>query len=169
MAKLRKRERVVITVVVVALTLLAASKPVGDKLDTYSKSAGQLAQAENRLRYVRNLRAQVELDRRGEEAITAKIGARARQFNLYSFVNESLRASKLQDRNQLRTASSPGSRFDRVVLTLNGVSMKELVNLLHRIYSSDNLIVLQKLNHLRIAHDEKGLDFEATFTAPKQR
>jgi hypothetical protein len=46
--------------------------------------------------------------------------------------------------------------------------MKELVNLLHKIYSSDNLIVLQKLDHLRATRDGKGLEFSATFTAPRR-
>ncbi|HJP36871.1 MAG TPA: type II secretion system protein GspM, partial [Gammaproteobacteria bacterium] len=154
MVKLRKRERGIVVAGAIVLTLLVVWKPIANRLDAYSKSKGQLAQAENRLRDARIIRAEVESDRRGEEAIKAKIGDRKRrQFNLYSFVNESLRAAKLQDRNQLKTKPNPGSRFDRVQLALNGVSMKELVNFLHLIYASDHLIVLQKLDHLEAARD----------------
>ncbi len=168
MAKLRKRERVVIAIGVVTLTLLAVSKPISGTLDTYSKSAGQLLQAQDRLLTAQLYRAEVEMDRRGGEAIVSKIGAREPQFSLYTFVTRSVSAAKLQDRHQLVTASAAGSRFERVQLTLTGVSMKELVNLLHKIYSSDNLIVLQKLDHLRATRDGKGLEFSATFTAPKR-
>jgi metal-sulfur cluster biosynthetic enzyme len=54
-----------------------------------------------------------------------------------------------------------------VELKLNGVSLADLVNLLHKVYDSKNLIMLHELKFIRTAQGEKGLDCSMTFTTPK--
>ena len=52
-------------------------------------------------------------------------------------------------------------------LKLNGVTLKELVDLLHKIYASNDLVVMYRLEYLRAAGEDKGLDCSVVFLTPK--
>lgn len=166
--QLKRRERIVIIGGVLLLAMVALMPMYNDFSRRYKNSKNQVHQAVLRLEHVRELRGALELERSGHQALVDRIKRRSGSFDLYSYTNRSLRDLKLQDRASLedRKMLSGGSLFG-VQLNLRGVSMDEFVNLLHRLYSSNNLIVVQRLNHLRPARDGKGLDCQITFIAPR--
>lgn len=163
---LRRREWLVIIFGVMALGLIGAVPITQDLLKTYSRSSSQLKQAEVRLGKTRQIRKEVEAKRSGQKAILDRIRKRPARFNLWSFTDGCLRKLKLEKRASLERKRTLGS-LDRVQMTLKGVNMEEVVDLLHAVSASDNLIVVQTLDHLRPARDGKGLECQITFITPK--
>lgn len=170
MAKLNlgKRERIVVIVGIVSLSLMASSFLIKSARGAYSQAQNQLEAAKENLRHAKQLSATVKAEQRGHEAIKGKTNERPRGFSLFSFTTRTLTEVNLKERASLETDTrGTRSNLEVVRLELGGVSMKELVDFLHRIYAADNLIVVQKLEHLKPASDGKGLDCQMTFIMPK--
>lgn len=91
---------------------------------------------------------------------------------MWSFLNTALAETELRDRANLervkaRTRDKEMAQYATMVeLRLPGVTLEQLVKLLHRIYNSNNLVVLYKLDYLRPTSDNKGLECAATFLSP---
>lgn len=165
-----KRREVMLIGVGVAILLVAGLIPMARNFSRkYDRAQDQLEQARVRLTQTRELRGAIEEERRGHNAVTERIRARDARFDLYSFTNKCLRDLDLHNRAALQSRGSmfSGGSLDGVQITLRGVSMEELVNLLHTLYDSANLIALQRLNHLRASRDGDGLDCQMTLMAPK--
>ncbi len=163
---LRRREWLVIGIGVVALGLIGVVPIAQDLVKTYARSSSQLSQAKVRLLKTRQIRQEVEAKRSGQEAVLERIRKRPARFNLWSFTDGCLRKLALEKRASLERKRTLGS-LDRVQMTLKGVNMEEVVDLLHAVSVSDNLIVVQTLDHLRPARDGKGLECQITFITPK--
>lgn len=167
--KLKRRELILIAVGVLIL-LTAGLLPAANKFSRkYDRAREQLEQARVRLGQTRELRIAIEEERRGHNAVVERIKARDKRFDLYSFTNQCLRDLELHNRAALQSRGRmfSGGGLDGVQLTLRGVSMEEIVNVLHTLYDNSNLIALQRLNHLRVARDGEGLDCQMTLMAPK--
>lgn len=109
-----------------------------------------------------------------QEDIMARIQGRPAHFELSSFLIESLRKLKLESRADLKTEKTNprllgdgAENLAMVKLTLKGVSMVELVDLLHAIYSSKNLIAVLELDSMRPGANDKGLDCAMSLITPK--
>ena len=167
---LRKRERLGIAVAAVVVLFLALTPMMRNLSREYERSEKQLAQAQERLRLVQNLRTLVEEERVGVDAIQKRILARDPQFDLYSFTDQCLRDLDLKGRAELQSkgGSYSGRKQDGVQLLIKGVSTEEFVNLLHSVYAGNNLIVVQRLLYLRPARDGMGLDCQVTFVTPRK-
>lgn len=167
--KLKRRELILIAVGVVVLSVAGLWPAATNVSRKHDRARDQLEQARVRLSQVRELRSAIEEERRGHNAVTERIKARDKRFDLYSFTNKCLRDLELHNRAALQSRGSmfSGGGLDGVQLTLRGVSMEEIVNVLHVMYDSSNLITLQRLNHLRVARDGEGLDCQMTLMAPK--
>lgn len=128
------------------------------------------------LRQQRQLfRMSIEAERarlRSQEALRERLANRDPGFDLWSFLNTALAQTELRDRANLervkaRTRDKEMAQYATMVeLRLPGVTLEQLVKLLHRIYNSNNLVVLYKLDYLRPTSDNKGLECSATFLSP---
>ena len=121
------------------------------------------------------LRISIEAEQarlRSQEALRERLANRDPGFDLWSFLNTALAQTDLRDRANLervkaRTRGREMAQYATMVeLRLPGVTLEQLVKLLHRIYNSNNLVVLYKLDYLRPTSDGKGLECSATFLSP---
>lgn len=121
------------------------------------------------------LRMSVEAERarlRSQEALRERLANRDPGFDLWSFLNTVLAETGLRDQANLdrvepRTRDKNMAQYATMVeLSLPGVTLEQLVKLLHRIYNSNNLVVLYKLDYLRPTSGNKGLECSATFLSP---
>jgi type II secretory pathway component PulM len=143
---------------------LALEKPIKE----YERSKRTVADAKQALAQVQLWHDEIMAIRASQDAVRAEIG-KQRNFNLYSHVNSTVRKHQLTDRSETRQGGSRRTQKEivQVTLSLNGVSLEELVNLLHDIYREGNLVVVQRLAHLRPSADQKGLDCSIDFVAPR--
>ena len=170
MAKLslKRRERAVVLIGLVSLLFIGLTPVARNFNSDYERSASLLGQAEKRLKFAKDLRRAIEGDRSGQNAITERLLARKPRFDLWSFTTNCLRTLSLESRAELQSKRMFATgNIAGIQLTLRGVSMQELVSLFHSVYSSQNLIVVQRLDYLRPARDGKGLDCLVTFITPK--
>lgn len=167
--KLQRRERIGIAMAVAVVAFAGVVPLVRNASEKHARAAAQVEQARQRLEQVRSLRAGVEGERARHRLIEERIVRRPPQFDLYSFTDTCLRDLNLKSRAKLSSKGGPygAKNQDEIEMTLEGISREELVTLLHRIYASDNLIALQRLNHLRNARDGKGLECQMTLISPK--
>lgn len=167
--RLKKREKVLLAVGAAVIGLLALTPIVRNLQAEYDRSVRQLEQARASLREAKEWRATIEAERSGQNAILDQIQRRGPTFELYTFTNRLIRELKLDDRAKLQSKrQAAGGNLDGVEIVLTSVTLPEFVDLLHRIYASDNLIILQRLDHLRAARNGAGLDCQLTLIAPKQ-
>lgn len=116
---------------------------------------------------------------RSQEELTERLKDRKPNFDLWSFMNTMLTETKLKERAVLENSklrsdrrgalSGKGASEDvtAVQLKLSGVTLSELVELLHKIYAANSLVVMYKLDYLRPTNDNKGLECNITFLTPK--
>ena len=69
--------------------------------------------------------------------------------------------------NNKRGMAARGQESSSDEVTLNGVSNKELVDLLHRVYDTRYIVFLSQLQYLKPSADKKSLDCRMTFVAPQ--
>lgn len=162
---LRRREWILIVGGAAVLAAAALTPVCREALRKYERSGNQLQLAQDRLQGALGLQAAIEEERSGQNAIMGRINARDARFDLFSFTNKCLRDLRLEARANLERRQLGG--LDGVQITMNGVSMQQLIDLLYALYDSKNLIVLQRMDHLRVARDGKGLDCLVTFVSPK--
>ena len=104
-------------------------------------------------------------ERSGQEAFKKLVSARRRGFDLYVYLRE-LAKNDFKDRFELKQPTpAPGAAFSEVTLTMRGVSIDELVNFLHKVYASSNLIAVPGVEYVRLARDNKGLECRLTFVS----
>lgn len=170
MAERPSKKRASILVGIAIVVFLAIGLPALRGFSAkYERSQAQLEQTRNRVIMARDLRETILIEREGNRALAEQIRKRGGRFDLYSFVNTVLRENNLQGKGILQSKRLfSGGNIDGVQLSLQGVNMKELVDLVHALYASQNLIALQRLNHLRPARNGRGMDCEMVFMAPTQ-
>lgn len=107
---------------------------------------------------------------RAQDALMDRLNERQPGFDLWTFLKNSLSETGIEKANLSKVAA--GGRDDlaehvtMVKMQVSGVSLEQVVNLLHRIYASNNLIVLRKLEYLRAASDGQGLECSLLFLCP---
>ncbi len=139
----------------------------------YKMSEGDLASLRDRYARLVQEKESEQARLRSQEELMTRLKERKPNFDLWSFINTALTETKLKDRAQLenykpRSARKNASQDATMVqLKLNGFMLKEFVDLLHKIYSSPDLIVMYRLEGLRPTSDQKGLECTITFLTPK--
>ncbi len=100
-----------------------------------------------------------------QKALMEKLEVRPAGFSLFTHVDNLLTGTGLRGRAQLEQfrPRDASPRQPMVQLRLQGVSLEELVDFLHRIYEGNNLIAAYKMDYLRPSPTEKGLDCDITF------
>lgn len=169
--KLDPRERLGLIAAGSAVLLVIALLlyiPLGPRKQ-YLQSERILTDARQQLALTQRLKADEEARLRSQERLMELLDARQKDFDFYSYVTGVLSKTKLTERSQVdnyRTRrSSP--KQPMVSVKLQGVSLEELVNFLHEIYSSGNLVVVHKMDRLQPAGNLKGLDCDLTLATVK--
>lgn len=164
--KLDQRERAALALGGLALflvILLAFYIPAGPKR-RYTRAADRVADLQTELKLA-TLEEIEEKDRlASQEVLMEKLAARPPSFDFFAFVDQTVRENNLVERynlNDYKTRTS-SPKQPMVDLRLEGVTLKELVELLHSLYNSANLITLYKMDQLRPAPKNEGLDCQLT-------
>ena len=102
-----------------------------------------------------------------QEEFRQRLAARPRNFQLISFLDQMIIETGLKGREDLRTSRDRLAQTQRNLpmadLELSGISLEELVNFLHRVHSSGNLVAVYRIGHITPARDKRGLDLSLTF------
>lgn len=171
---MQKREKLVVLAGAVVVVIIVSQWLFSDRgpLNAYSQSIRQAQAARARLEDAQLIRDEALSRRQSREALEAKLRSRG-AFGLYTHVDRALQAQNLKGSQGKRatletqnTAVRSGA-FEAVKLQLDGVSMEELLDLLLRIYSGNNLIALDRLDELRPADDGRGLVCSMVLIAPR--
>jgi hypothetical protein len=169
-----KQDRIgfILTATAVALVVFMLVFIPINPLKKYKRSVASLESTRQQLDSAVMLR-DAHLERlRNQEILMKRLNERKPNFDLWGFVNSVLTEEALRERANLRKvaakidkSSDVSSQLTMVELGLTGVSLKELANVLHKVYSSNNLIVVYRML-LRPENNEKGLTCEITFLSP---
>ena len=108
---------------------------------------------------------------RSQQELLQLLEARGAGFDLFSFVSGVMQETGLGERGKLGTDQSARNRkqwprHPMVELELTGVSLEEVVGLLYKIRSSNNLVAVYKME-MEPAIRDKGLRCEITFVSVK--
>lgn len=165
---LQKRERIMLLAGTVAVVLMLAYGGARGPWQRYQKSVADLKAAAGRFQDAQSTRDAVVEARRSHEMVIERVQQRG-NFDLWTFLNEALRKTSLVDRAdmQSRRGVTSTETISAVQLTLQGVSLEELVKLLHVVYAGNNLVVVHSLDHLRPGPDNKGLECRLVFVSPE--
>lgn len=172
---MQKREKIVVAVGAAVVAIIVFQWLFSDRgpLSAYHQSVRQVEAARRRLLDAQLMRDEALARRQSSQALEAVLKHRG-NFRLYSHVDQALQAQKLKGgaggaRATLETQNTAvrSGAFEAVKLTLEGVSMDELLELLVRIYSGNNLVVLDRLDELRPADNGRGLTCSMVLMAPR--
>lgn len=155
-----------LAVLICAPVYFAAVRPLKN---THMKSVRNLASAQDRLLDAALWHDEFVAAQSGAGALEDLVKARSPRFDLWSYVNDKCKEAGINDRAEVekkRGGASTG-KLDAVELKLSGVSMEELVNLLHKTSSDDALVVVNEMGQLVPAPDGKGLNCSVSFVTPK--
>lgn len=133
----------------------------------YKRAQMQAKQAEMRLEQSLSLRESVLADRAARHSLERLVQARGANFDLYSFVNERLRKHNAQGNAKLTSKGAGGRSLQAVSLEFQGAHIRTVLQVLHSIYSGRNLVVLDRLHHMRPARSGFGIDCEITLVSPR--
>ncbi|MCK5862823.1 MAG: hypothetical protein KAH38_10080 [Candidatus Hydrogenedentes bacterium] len=100
-----------------------------------------------------------------QKALMEVLGKRSPDFSLFTYVDTILTSTNLRARAQLEQyrPRNVSPKQPMVQLHLQGISSQELVDFLHKIYGDNNLIAVYKLDYLRAAANDQGMDCDITF------
>lgn len=167
--KLQDRERRTLIVGGIAAVLIVGYLVGEGPFRAYGESEEKLGQARDRLRQAQAIHQRV-LKNREEQAILREQLRGTPGFDLLTFVNGAVREGGLAARASIDNtgrAVTGSNELTSVRVSLEGVSLSELIDFLHHIYASGNLVVLHNLDRLVPASDRKGLDCEMVLVAPR--
>lgn len=169
--ELDRRERVALVCAFLALWMVFAMLVFIPMVPQkkYRGSQDRLAETRRELQMKEMLKADEEDRLRRQEKVMERLNARPQNFELLSFLNTKLKDANLSGRfaleNYRTRQSSPKQPMAQ--LKLQGVALDELVDFLHAIYSGNSLVVMYKLERLRPATNNKGLDCELILATVK--
>ncbi len=162
--QMQKRERIAMVAGGIILLALLLFKMSETPIEQYKQSKTSLQNARMRLDEVRLWRTEILASRADQEEIEKRLKLRGKQ-DFFSAVNSAVRKVELTDR--AKVTNSPRAKVTEVQLDLNGVSLKEVIDVVHEIHKSDSLAVLKDMQYLRSTRDNKGLDCKITLSSPK--
>ncbi|MBI5093199.1 MAG: type II secretion system protein M [Candidatus Hydrogenedentes bacterium] len=170
MAKLnlQPRDRRVLAIGAIVLLVWGVYLGAQGPIKKYQLSKKNVTEARDRIKKLRTFEADIESDRSGQTAFKTVAAARPRGFDLFVYL-KNLSDTDLKGRADLKVQSNAtlGGAYSQVQLTMNGVAIDEVVNFLHKVYASKNLIAVPQVDYLRLTRDQKGLECRLTFVSPR--
>ena len=152
---------------IVAVTLFTLFFPY----DHYKKSTTKLKDARERLIELTLAKNEEILRLKNQEKLTDILQKRKPDFTLFSYLNTALSEKGLKERADLQEIKDKKNpqEVTYIKLSLRGVAMKEFVDFLHALYTSNNLIVVDRLDTLKASSDNRGVDCDLVLLSPKQQ
>lgn len=160
------------TIAVVLVIFMFLYIPSGP-LKTYNRAYARVVDLRAKLKLAQTTKDVEEARLRGQEELRKRLHERKPDFDLWSFLNTALTETKLKDRANLENykprADRKGAQSDAVMvqMTITDTSLSDLIDLAHKIYSSNNLIAMYRLEYLRPTKNAKGLDCKVIWLTPK--
>lgn len=141
-------------------------------LRKYRRSAAQVQTRRDEVAALVQVR-DTHLERlRNQEILMKRLNDRPPNFRLWSSIIGVLDEERLRDKANLTEVApkldksgATSTQVTMVELELTGVTLKELTNILHKVYSGNNLIVVYRML-LRPSNDDRGLECKVTFLTP---
>ena len=168
---LDKRDKLALGCGIMALLLvffMLLYIPIGPQ-KKYEASVKKVAQNQRNVESVRNELIYEGARLASQVQFVSLLDKRGARFDLFRFVSRTLSETELVSRATL--ANVPPSRNNpatrpMVDLNLNGVALKELTAFLHKVYVSNNLVVVNTMR-LTPAQNKKGLNCNLRFLTVK--
>lgn len=135
-------------------------------MEMYKRSKAQLTLVQTNLQQAEKIAETIQAARKGREAVDKLIAVRGASYNLYTAIYRAVQSVGMTDRAVITSIPKEMTGASAVRLTLNGVSMEELVDLLYGIQSADKLVVLHEVTHLQPSKDGKGLECNLVLVTP---
>ena len=137
----------------------------------YNAAKSQLAQKQQELQLVQVDKLAEEERVLSQQQLLTQLNARGSSFSLFPFINGMVSDAGLSERAKLGNDQSARNRkqwprHPMVELELTGVSLDEVVELLYKIRSSDNLVTIYQME-MEPAVRDRGLRCEITFVSVK--
>ena len=162
---------VLCSVAVIALIFLGMYIYAGPR-KTYAKSRADLTGAVEQLATLQSLKQAEEARLQRQQKLMDILKSRPQGFSLFSFVDKTINDLELR---QFATASNAPRRgdardngkLDVVSLKLQGVGLKQIMDVLHALYASNNLIVVQRMDRLAPSQAGKGMDCDLMIASLK--
>jgi hypothetical protein len=161
------------SMIAVALVLfMAAYIPTGP-YKQYKKARDHVKSLKADLEEANNALKMEEMRIESQKVIMDGIKSRKPNFDMWTLMNGILTEMKVKERASLEPYKPPKSDkakqedYAMLQLRLQGLSLTELVDLLYRIYASNNLIVVYRVEFLRPTPNGVGLECNIVFLTPK--
>lgn len=158
------RERTALLCGVVALFLvifLLLYIPIGPGAK-YEASSERLADLQLELQDARLTKMEAEEELDSQTRLIALMETRPPNFSLYAYVENVLDEMSLRDAGRASLenyrSSQASPKQPMVQMSLEGISLEELVELLHTLYSSQNLVAVYEVGELSPAPNGRGLN-----------
>lgn len=170
--QISQRDRAVLILgavaVVVTLGVYFARKP----LQVYRHSKQEVTDARLRLSDTYDTRALILDEQNTAEQFKKVFSNNTGGRGLTLQINQALQDTNLTKKAEFQQVYSAlgrdvGKNLDTVQVTLRGVSLQELIDLLYGLYSKNNLLILERMDYLRPSRDSVGLDVSIVFSAVK--
>jgi len=143
--------------------------PTGPR-EKYRKARQQVRSLGEDLKLAALVREEEEQRLKSQKTLMERLEARPDNFVFITFIERKLVETQLRDRAELDQYRPRGAsaRQPMVKLRLENVSLEELVNFLHEVYSSQNVVALYQLRKLEPAPNNRGLDCDMTLVTLKE-
>lgn len=147
---------------------LALYIPAGPRKN-YVASSSEVTRLQNELNMAVLMKKEQEMRLQSQEKLMETLKSRPANFDLFSYMSTVLNDSGLTAdgrallenlRNRRDLENQPA-----VDLTLSRVSLEELINLFHKIYTSENLIAVYKVDRIQPERTGNGLDCKLTLVS----
>ena len=172
-AKLDKREVTGLLFGLFACLLVVALLsyiPVGPR-KKYLQSEVDLKSAQKQIKLNYQLKNDAEKESRQQEKIIEMLTARPENFDLFTYLTKTLEVSGLTDKAKLRNyaskAVSNSSAQPMVEVSLDGVSLEDVVKFLHEMYKNKQVVAMYKMDKLGPAKKGAGLECQIVFATVK--
>jgi len=167
-AALTQKERLGLLSGALALLLvlgLALYIPTGPR-NKYMQSVNDVKTLQNELAMATLMKKEQEMRLESQEMLVVTLENRAAAFDLFSYLSNVLKETGLTtgDRALLENLRNRRDLENQpaVDLTLTRVTLEELVNFLHKVYASNNLIAVYKVDRLEAERTGQGLECKLT-------
>jgi len=167
---------VLVSILVLSLVIAMAGFIAIGPMKKYKTSKSEVDLKRQQLLLSKQNKRLEETRIESQKVLVERLNQRKPGFDLWGFTNSMVAEAGLKDLKpkleNYRTRSNRSTDSDSVnmvELEITGIKLDQLVTLLHKIYASNNLVVLHKMEYLRPAKNNKGLECSMVFMTPKGR
>lgn len=161
---------VLCSVAVIALIFLGMYIATGPK-KAYERSRADLQGVVDQLGTLQALKVSEEDRVQRMSTLMETLKSREASFDLLGFVDKLMTEKGLKGTNanfeNARRGREASPNMQLVSLSLSSVGMNDIVDVLHGIYASNNLIIVQSIDRMRPAESGQGMDCNLTLASLK--